>query len=267
MQPMLKVASDAARRASDVIIRAFRDVDLLKVEQKSPSDFVTAVDRSVEKIIIGELRKRFPDHRFIGEESGISGSPDAKIEWLIDPLDGTTNFVRGIPHFAISIACRMEGKLEHALILDPIRDDEFSASRGQGARLNGKRLRVSGCKSLEGALLATGIPFSNASPAEIQLYLNCTGDLLSHRTSGIRRLGAASLDLAYLAAGRYDAFYEMRLKPWDIAAGVLLVREAGGLISDFNGTENYMESGNLVCANPKVFKEMLPIVKTHLGSI
>lgn len=267
MQPMLNVASAAARKASDVIIRAFRDIDLIKVEHKSPTDFVTAVDRAVEKILVAEISQRFPDHRFLCEESGISGNKDSEVEWVIDPLDGTTNFVRGIPQFAISIGCRIKGKIEHALILDPIKDDEFTASRGSGARLNGKKLRVSDRKSLQGALLATGIPFGGATAAHTQAYLQCTGDLLANNTSGIRRLGAASLDLAYLAAGRFDGFYEMDLKPWDIAAGILLVREAGGLVSDLNGGDDYYETGNIVCGNPKVFREMLPIVRRNLGHL
>lgn len=267
MQPMIRVASAAARKASEVIAHAFRDIDLIKVEKKAPTDFVTAVDRAVERILIDEIKERFPDHKFLGEESGVSGNPDAEVEWIIDPLDGTTNFVRGIPQFAISIGCKVKGRLEHGLILDPIRDDEFSASRGQGARLNGKRIRVSDTKSLEGSLLATGIPFGDATLPHVDAYLSCTKELLEKNTAGIRRLGAASLDLAYLAAGRFDGFYEIDLKPWDIAAGVLIVREAGGLVSDLSGGDNYMESGNILCGNPRVFKEMLPIVRRNLGHL
>lgn len=267
MQPMIRVASAAARKAGEVIAHAFRDIDLIKVEKKAPTDFVTAVDRAVEQILIEEISERFPDHKFIGEESGISGNEESETEWIIDPLDGTTNFVRGIPQFAISIGCKVNGRLEHGLILDPIRDDEFSASRGQGARLNGKRIRVSNTKSLEGALLATGIPFGEATLPHIEAYLGCTEELLKKNTSGIRRLGAASLDLAYLAAGRFDGFYEINLKPWDIAAGVLIVREAGGLISDLGGGDKYMDSGHILCGNPRVFKEMLPIVRRKLGHL
>ncbi len=267
MQPMIRVASAAARKASEVITRAFRDIDLIKVEKKTPTDFVTAVDRAVEHVLIEEIKGRFPDHKFLAEESGISGNPDAEVEWIIDPLDGTTNFVRGIPQFAISIGCKVNGRLEHGLILDPIRDDEFSASRGQGARLNGKRIRVSNTKSLEGALLSTGIPFGGATLPHVDEYLKCTGDLLHKNTSGIRRMGAASLDLAYLAAGRFDGFYEINLKPWDIAAGILIVREAGGLVSDLAGGDDFYDSGNILCANPKVFREMLPIVRKNLGHL
>lgn len=265
MEPMIRVASAAARKASDIITRAYRDIDLIKVEKKAPTDFVTAVDRAVERILIDEISERFPDHKFLGEESGVSGNKESEVEWIIDPLDGTTNFVRGIPQFAISIGCKVNGRLEHGLILDPIRDDEFSASRGQGARLNGKRIRVSDSKYLEGALLATGIPFGNRTLPHIEAYLKCTEELLKKNTSGIRRLGAASLDLAYLAAGRFDGFYEIDLKPWDIAAGVLIVREAGGLVSDLSGGDKYMDSGHILCGNPRVFKEMLPIVRRNLG--
>ncbi len=267
MKPMLRVASAAARKASDIITRAFRDIDLIKVEKKAPTDFVTAVDRAVESILIAEIKERFPDHKFIGEESGVSGNPDSNVEWIIDPIDGTTNFVRGIPQFAISIGCRINGRIEHGLILDPVRDDEFSASRGDGARLNGKKIRVSDTKSLQGALLATGIPFSGVNKNNISAYLKCTEELLGGNTAGIRRMGAASLDLAYVAAGRFDGFYEMNLNIWDIAAGVLIVREAGGLITDLAGGDNYLSSGNILCGNPKVFKEMLPAVRRNLGHL
>ena len=267
MEPMIRVAAAAARKAGEVIAHAFRDIDLIKVEKKAPTDFVTAVDHAAERILIEEISGRFPDHKFLGEETGISGNAESDVEWIIDPLDGTTNFVRGIPQFAISIGCKVNGRLEHGLILDPISDDEFSASRGQGARLNGKRIRVSDSKALAGSLLATGIPFGDATMPYIESYLKCTEELLKKNTSGIRRLGAASLDLAYLAAGRFDGFYEINLKPWDIAAGVLIVREAGGLVSDLAGGDKYMDTGHILCANPKVFKEMLPIVKRNLGHL
>lgn len=265
MKPMLRVASAAARKASDIITRAFRDIDLIKVEKKAPSDFVTAVDRAVEKILIEEISERFPEHKFLGEETGSTGNQDSDIEWIIDPIDGTTNFVRGIPHFAISIGCKINGRIEHGLILDPMKDDEFSASRGDGARLNGKRIRVSDAKSLQGALIATGIPFGGINKEHIHAYLQCSEDLLNCDTAGIRRLGAASLDLAYLAAGRYDGFYEMNLNIWDIAAGVLIVREAGGLVTDLSGGDKYLTSGNILCGTPRVFKEMLPSVRKNLG--
>ena len=265
MQPMLRIATNAARNAGQTIARAFRDVDLLTVENKSANDFVTAVDRASEKAIIDEIKNSFPNHRFIGEEFGEHGPKDAEYEWIIDPLDGTTNFVRGIPQFAVSIACRHKGKLEHGVIYDPIKNDEFSASRGRGAMLNGRRIRVSDRKGLTGALLVTGIPFTGETMDRLDAYFETCKALLRNNTAGIRRPGAASLDLAYVAAGRFDGFWEMNLKPWDIAAGVLLIREAGGLISDLGGGETYMTKGNILAASPRIYREMLPTVREHLG--
>lgn len=265
MQPMLRIALNAARKAGQIIDRAFREIDAIPYENKRVNDFVTAIDRASEKTIIDEIKQAHPRHRFIGEEMGEHGPKDAEYEWIIDPIDGTTNFIRGIPQFAVSIACRHRGKLQHAVIYDPVNRDEFCASRGQGATFNGRKMRVSGTKSLTGALLVTGIPFTSETLKYADEYFATCKALLMHNTAGIRRPGAASLDLAYLAAGRYDGFWEMNLKPWDIAAGVLLLREAGGLISDLSGGETYMTKGNLLAASPKIYKEMLPIVKKHLG--
>ncbi len=265
MQPYVRVASQAARKASEVITRGWRDIDVLRVEEKSPNNFVTAIDRAVEEILVEEISKRFPGHGFIGEELGQKGPKDAEIVWIIDPLDGTTNFVRGISKFAISIGCQINGRMEHGLIFDPLMDEEFSASRGDGARLNGRRLRVTERKTLQGALLATGIPFTEASLEHVEPYLAATRDLLLQGTAGIRRLGAASLDLAYVAAGRFDGFYEMNLKPWDIAAGALIAREAGALVTDLAGESGFMKNGHILCATPKLMRELLPIVKKHLG--
>ena len=267
MQPMLRIAVNAARNAGQIIDRAFRDVDMIAVEKKRANDFVTAVDKASEKAIIDEIKKAYPAHRFIGEESGVHGPKDSDYEWIIDPLDGTTNFVRGIPQFAVSIACRFKGKLEHAVVYDPIKREEFCASRGHGATLNGRKIRVSNSKSMVGALLVTGIPFTPETLEYIDQYNASAKALLMKGTAGIRRPGAAALDLAYLAAGRFDGFWELNLKPWDIAAGVLLIREAGGLISDLSGGETYMTKGNMLAANPKIYKEMLPIVKQHLGDV
>lgn len=264
---MLSIAVRAARSAGDIISRAYSDVDLLKIENKSSNDFVTEVDRAAEKAVISTVRTSYPEHRFIGEEFGEHGSADSDVEWIIDPLDGTTNFTRGIPQFAVSIAVRIKGKLEHAVIYDPIKNDEFTASRGRGAQLNGRRIRVSNKKSLTGALLVTGVPFTAQTLPHIDAYHDCAKALLENNCAGIRRPGAAALDLAYLAAGKYDGFWEMNLKIWDIAAGILLLREAGGLVTDLSGGETYLKSGNLVCGSPKVFREMLPIVKEHMGHI
>lgn len=265
MQPMLRIAVKAARAAGKIIDRAFRDVDILPVEKKAANDFVTEIDRASEKAVINEIKTSYPNHRFIGEEFGVHGPKESEYEWIIDPLDGTTNFVRGIPQFAVSIACRHKGKLEHAVVYDPIKNEEFCASRGHGATLNGCKIRVSGQKNMTGALLVTGIPFTPETLPYIDHYNALSKELLLKKTAGIRRPGAASLDLAYLAAGRFDGFWEMNLKTWDLAAGVLLIREAGGLVSDLSGGETYMTKGNLLCATPRIYKEMLPLVKEYLG--
>jgi len=264
MEPMVNIALRAAREAGDLIARAAERMDLIKVDEKGRNDYVTDVDQASEKKIIQHLQKAYPEHRILGEESGAIGDPNSDYEWIIDPLDGTTNFIRGIPHFAISIGCTYKGRLEHAVVYDPIKREEFTASRGRGARLNGNRIRVSGRTQMQGGLVATGIPFSLPSWEFMDPYLLCVKQL-AEQSSGIRRLGAASLDLAYVAAGRFDAFWEMYLKPWDIAGGLLLIREAGGLISDFQGGDNYMDSGHVVCATPKLFKPTLQVVQKHLG--
>lgn len=266
MEPMVNIALRAARRAGDMIARAVERTDSLKVDEKGRNDFVTDIDHAAEKEIIGQLQKAYPDHRILGEESGQMGNPNSDYEWIIDPLDGTTNFIHGIPHFAVSIGCAFRGRLEHAVIYDPIKQEEFTASRGRGAMLNGRRIRVTGRTNMQGALIATGIPFNQPSIAHMEPYLECL-HAFAAQSSGIRRLGVASLDLAYVAAGRFDAFWEMYLKPWDIAAGVLLVKEAGGMVSDFRGGENYMDSGHIVGATPRLFKPSLQTVQKHLGHV
>lgn len=266
MQPMLTIALKAARQAGELIARATDQIDKVRIDEKAANDFVTEVDRASEREIISLLRKTYPDHAFLGEESGSSGAAGAEYRWIIDPLDGTTNFIHGIPHFAVSIACEYRGQLEHAVVLDPIRREEFTASRGRGAQLNGRRLRVSERKGLDGALIGTGIPFKSRCEAQIPAYVQSLQSV-AEKTAGLRRAGAAALDLAYVAAGRLDAFWEMALAPWDIAAGALLIREAGGLISDFNGGNGYMENGNIVCGGPKCFKTLLQVVQPHLGHL
>jgi myo-inositol-1(or 4)-monophosphatase len=266
MEPMTTIALRAARKAGEQIVRATEHVDRLDIESKSANDFVTDVDVAAEKEIIYHLTKAYPDHAFLAEEGGASGNPDSEYRWLIDPLDGTTNFIRGIPHFAISIACEYRGRLEHAVVLDPVRREEFTASRGRGAQLNGHRIRVSKLTGLDGALLGTGIPFKERQTEHLEAYTS-TLKTLAAQTAGIRRAGAAALDLAYVAAGRLDAFWEIGLSPWDIAAGALLIREAGGLIGDFSGEATYMQSGNIVCGNPKCFKAVLQVTKPMLGHI
>ncbi len=264
MEPMINIALRAARKAGENVVRASDDLDRIDVVAKGVNDYVSEVDIIAEQEIIYHLQKAYPDHAILGEETGLTGSEDAEYQWVIDPLDGTTNYARGIPHYAISIACLHKGKLEHAVIVDPVRREEFTASRGRGAQLNGRRLRVSKRNSLDGALLGTGIPFKGHCDDKLEAYAK-TVELLAGECAGIRRAGAASLDLAYVAAGRLDAFWEIGLAKWDIAAGALLIKEAGGLVSDIDASDNYLESGNIVCGNPKCFKAVLQVTKPLLG--
>jgi myo-inositol-1(or 4)-monophosphatase len=262
---MLNTAIKAARRGAAVINRASFDLDRVNVTEKQHNDFVTDVDQAAEQAIIEVLLKAYPDHAIFAEESGVTGTVNDESEyvWIIDPLDGTTNFLRGIPHFAVSIACKYRGRLEHAVVLDPVRQEEFTASRGRGAQLNGRRLRVSGRTSLDGALLGTGFPFRDDQMDNLDNYLGMFRALVG-QTAGIRRAGSASLDLAYVAAGRFDAFWESGLSEWDMAAGALLIQEAGGLVSDFTGGHDFLEKGHIVAGNTKCFKAVLTAIQPHL---
>ncbi|MEP4147420.1 MAG: inositol monophosphatase family protein [Halioglobus sp.] len=264
MEPMINIALRAARKAGENIVRASDDLDRFDIVAKGVNDYVSEVDINAEQEIIYHLQKAYPDHAILGEETGLTGDENADYRWVIDPLDGTTNFTRGIPHYAVSIACLFKGKLEHAVIVDPVRQEEFTASRGRGAQLNGRRIRVSDRTSLDGALLGTGIPFKGHCDDKLEPYAKSV-EVLAGQCAGIRRAGAASLDLAYVAAGRLDAFWEIGLAQWDIAAGALLVKEAGGLIADIDASDRYMESGNIVCGNPKCFKAVLQVTKPLLG--
>ncbi len=266
MEPMSHIALRAARKAGDTIVRAGEQLDRIEVESKGANDFVSEVDRAAEKEILYQLQKAYPDHAFLAEESGLSGNESSDYRWIIDPLDGTTNFLRGIPHYAVSIACEYKGQIEHAVVVDPVRREEFIASRGRGAQLNGRRIRVSKLGSLDSALLGTGIPFRAREAGHLPAYMK-TLETLASQSAGIRRAGAAALDLAYVAAGRLDAFWEIGLAPWDIAAGSLLIREAGGLVSDFKGGSRTLESGNIVAGNPKCFKAVLQVAQAELGHI
>ena len=266
MEPMITIALRAGRKAGELIERALERVDLLNIEEKGRNDFVTDIDRKAEQEVIYHLKKAYPDHCFKCEESGEQGNPDSDYQWIIDPLDGTTNFLHGIPHFAVSIACTYKGQLAHAVIVDPVKREEFTASKGKGATLNDRRIRVSDRGGLDGALIGTGIPFNGFALENIDPFLACMREVAS-KTAGIRRPGSAALDLAYVAAGRFDGFWEMNLKPWDMAAGILLVKEAGGMISDFQGGNDAMNTGNVVCATPKAFKPLLQIVGKHMGHI
>ena len=252
LHPLLNIAVRAARKAGDVIARNIDRRDVLTVSEKSPHDFVTEIDRAAEQRIIDTVRRSYPDHAFLAEESGAHGRSD--FEWIIDPLDGTTNFVHGFPHVAVSIAVRRRGRIEHAVVFDPLRQELFTASRGSGARLDDRRIRVAAKGGLKGALLGTGLSPRDIGRLEFHL---ATLKTLSSAPAQIRRGGAAALDLAYVAAGRLDGFWELGLAPWDIAAGALLVQEAGGIVAEPNGGDDYIRSGDVAAANPKVLRAML----------
>lgn len=263
MHPTLNIAVKAARRAATVINRASTQLDLLTVQSKSPNDFVTEVDRAAEQAIIEVLRDAFPGHGILAEESGESGplnGQESEFNWIIDPLDGTTNFIHGFPQYAISIAQTKNGALEHAVVYDPCTNELFTASRGSGAFLNDRRIRVSRRTRLNDSLIGTGFPFRQFD--NVDAYLAMFKEL-TQKTAGIRRPGAASLDLAYVACGRLDGFWEMGLSPWDTAAGVLLIQEAGGLVSDLSGEADFMATGNVVAGTPKIFGQLLPIIQAY----
>jgi myo-inositol-1(or 4)-monophosphatase len=256
MHPMLNIAIRAARAAGDSIVREMDRVSDISVDIKGKNDFVTEVDKKAEYIIIETIRNAYPDHAYMAEESGQSG--ESEYLWIIDPLDGTTNFLHGFPHFAVSIALQVKGRLDQAVIYDPVKQELFTASKGKGAQLNNKKIRVSSHKTIEGALLGTGFPFKEEH--DIDRFMKNFKSFFP-MAAGIRRAGTASLDLAYVACGRLDGFWEYDLKPWDIAAGVLIIQEAGGLVSDMQGDNKHMETGNIVTGNPKIFKDIIKHVR------
>jgi len=261
MHPMLNIAQRAARAAGTIIVRQLDRIDELKIDHKDRNDYVSEVDRNAEDTIIYTLKKAYPDHAILAEESGETAGENSEYRWIIDPLDGTTNFLHGFPQFAVSIALMHKGRLEVGLVYDPLRDEMFTASRGNGAYMNNRRLRVAQRKGLEGALLGTGFPYKDHQ--YLETYLAMFRDLLLE-TSGIRRPGSAALDLAWLAAGRIDGFWEIGLNQWDIAAGILLIQEAGGIVGDLAGGHKFLESGNIVAGNPKVFAAMVNKIRPHL---
>ena len=261
MHPTLNIAVKAARRAGGIINRASRDVEQIKVSAKRDKDFVTEVDKAAEEAIIGVLKEAYPDHAILAEESGASG--DSEHVWIIDPLDGTTNFIHGFPQYAVSIAQAHKGVLQHAVVYDPNRNELFTASKGAGAYLNERRIRVSKRVKLNEVLVGTGFPFRYFE--HVDAYLGIFRDMM-HKTAGVRRPGAAALDLAWVAAGRIDGFWELGLSPWDMAAGALLITEAGGLVGDLSGEQNFLETGNIVGGNPKVFSQLLQIIAPHLNA-
>ncbi len=257
---MINIAIRAARSAGNILIRYFEHTDTLTVTEKSKNDFVSEVDKAAEDAIIEVLRKSYPDHSILGEESGNHKGND--YQWVIDPLDGTTNYLHGQPHFAISIALKYQGQLEHGVIYDPLREELFSATRGSGAFLNDRRIRVTQRKGLEGALIGTGFPYRDHS--QLDAYLAMFRDMIKD-TAGIRRPGSAALDFAYVAAGRLDGFWELGLSEWDFAAGALLVKEAGGVVTDIGGGDRYLESGNVIGGGLKTHDAMLRLIKPHLN--
>jgi myo-inositol-1(or 4)-monophosphatase len=259
MHPMLGIAVRAARRAGSIINRAARDVELMTVTRKRHNDFVTEVDKAAEQAIIEMLHRAFPDHAILAEESGASAgnAGESEYTWIIDPLDGTTNFIHGFPQYAVSIALRHKGTLTQGVIFDPTKNELFTATRGRGAYLNERRIRVSKRAQLADALVGTGFPFRDFDGLDEYLSMFRA---LTARTAGLRRAGAAALDIAYVAAGRLDGFWEMGLSAWDMAAGALMVKEAGGLVGDFAGNEGYLDSGRIVCGNPKIFVQLLQVI-------
>lgn len=257
---MLNIAVRAARAAGDIIVRNMDRLDRIKVVTKQNNDFVSNVDHMAEQAIISTIKHAYPDHGILAEESG-SQAEASEYQWIIDPLDGTTNYLHGFPQFAVSIALKHKNRLEVGVIYDPLSQELFTASRGNGATLNDKKIRVTTHKGLNNALLGTGFPYYDQS--YLDTYLE-TMKALMQKTSGIRRPGSAALDLAWLAAGRIDGFWEFNLKAWDIAAGALIVREAGGIVSDFENKDGYLRSGDIIAAAPKVFPEMLQIIQEKL---
>ena len=259
MQPLLNIAIRAARRAGDLIVRYVDRVPSLGVRAKSRNDFVTEVDEMAERDIVETIRRTHPDHGFLGEESGRSGGDE--FVWIIDPLDGTTNFLHGFPVFAVSLAVEFRGRLEHAVVYDPLRQELFTASRGDGTQLDGRRVRVSKQATLEGALIGTGFPYRE-NKRWLDEYLAML-KVIMQGTAGVRRPGAASLDLAYVAAGRIDGFWEIGLSPWDTAAGTLLITEAGGLVGTLSGG-TFRQGGNIIAGAPKVYEEMVKAFSPHV---
>lgn len=259
MHPMLNTAIKAARRAGSVILRYSDQLDRLTIESKGRNDFVSEVDRAAESEIIDIIRKAYPSHSILAEESG-EYSGDG-YQWVIDPLDGTTNFLHSYPQYAVSIALLDKGKLAQAVVFDPLRDELFTASRGAGAQINDRRIRVSSVKKMDSALLGTGFPFKEFD--HLETWINCFRELLPMST-GVRRAGSAALDLAHIACGRLDGFWEIGLNRWDIAAGCLLIEEAGGLVSDFNDEQNFLESGNIIAGNSNIHSELFSVISRHL---
>jgi myo-inositol-1(or 4)-monophosphatase len=259
MHPMLSIAVKAARRAGAIVNRATRNLDIVAVQEKAANDFVSEVDRDAEAAIIRTLREAYPAHAILAEESGASGR--SEYQWIVDPLDGTTNYLHGFPQYAIAIALKHREVVTQAVIYDPARNDLYTATRGGGAFLNDQRMRVSKRDRMKTGLIGTGFPFRQME--YLDAYLAILREVMK-QSAGVRRAGSATLDLAWVAAGRLDGFWEFGLSPWDIAAGALLITEAGGLVSDLRGEHGYLDTGNIVAGSPKVFAELLRVIEPHL---
>lgn len=257
---MLNTAIKAARRAGSIINRYVDALDRLTIEEKGRNDYVTEIDRLAEAEIIDIIRNAYPHHAIIAEESGHHSGE--RYEWIIDPLDGTTNFVHGFPHLAVSICVRANDKLDQAVIFDPIKNELFTSSRGRGAFLNDRRIRVSRTTRMQHALLATGFPVRE-DIQHLDMWLATVRSVLTH-SSGVRRAGSAALDLAYVANGRVDGYWETGINIWDMAAGCLLIEEAGGLVGDFTGGNRYLERGDVVTGNTPIYRELLRLIEPHL---
>ena len=263
MHALLNVAVMAARSAGNSLVRNLNRLEKLEVEIKGHNDFVSDADRKAEQIVIDTIHKHYPDHAIHAEESGVHGESDTV--WIIDPLDGTTNFLHGFPVFAVSIGVQVKGRVEHGVVYDPLRQELFTASRGQGAQLDGRKIRVSGRRDLEFALVGTGFPFRQGQ-RELEPYMNMLRKVLEN-TSGVRRPGAAAIDLCYVAAGRLDAFFETGLAPWDLAAGSLIIREAGGIVSGLDGSESYLDSGHILTGTPKVYSALAKLCSREIKAL
>lgn len=261
MNPMLNITSTAVRGAGQIIMRHFNRIHSLSVKTKQRNDFVSEVDHMAEQEIIRVIHRAYPDHAILAEESGYTHTSNDEYLWIIDPLDGTTNYLHGIPHFSVSIALKHKDRLQLGVIYDPFKEEMFCASRGEGATLNNHKIRVSSLPDLSAALIGTGIPFR--PDQDVKTYLETLKAFIKD-TAGVRRAGSAALDLAYVAAGRLDGFWEFGLNAWDMAAGIVLIQEAGGLVGDFSGGHHHMQSGNIVTGNPKVFKAMVQILRSHI---
>ncbi len=263
MHAMLNVAVMAARRGGDTLIRNMNKLEKLNVEQKGRNDFVSDADRAAENAVIETLLKHYPDHAILAEESGQRGESD--YVWIIDPLDGTTNYLHGFPVYCVSIALAHKGRLEQAVVYDPLRQEIFSASKGQGAQLDGRKIRVSGRKDLERSLVGTGFPYRDSNEA-FEPYMKMLVNAIQN-TTGIRRAGSAALDLCYVAAGRLDAYWETGLMSWDLAAGALIIREAGGIISGLDGSEDFLDTGHVLTGTPKIYAALAKLCATEIKSL